>query len=455
MSKRTSQDRPAIPHYFSRRSLLATALAGAGGAALAGCNGTAQSKAALQAVDLTQRVRKELDISSKDNLIDSLTGEEELHAVYGFAVQLLRQCMGAKDDSSRGNVLVSPLSVLHVLAMLQNGAAGETLAQIEAASGLDTNMLNAYLGSYARRLAGADVYGSGIELDALELSLADSIWMKNDGLSVQDEYLDVCANTLGAQAFEAPFDEGTLRDVNAWVDEKTHGMIPQILDQLTAEHRLLLISALAFEGAWDSPFEDADVFDWSFTAQDGSKTDCRMMISQEDGYLENDVFTGFIKPYLNYDFGFVGLLPKEGLTLSQALDSLDGATLSDLMTPKDFSLARAGLPKFTLEYATKLSEQLRAMGMVDAFDPLAADLSPMATDAENLYVGDIAHKTFIDVNETGTRAAAVTSAEIMMGSARPEEPEIHDVILDRPFAYLIIDLVTMTPVFMGAAHTLE
>lgn len=450
---RTPRNR-TVPHALSRRSLLAAALAGAGAAALSGCDDTAQKGAALTATNLTEKIRRELDTSSKENIIDHLAGDEELASAYGFATALFKQCLAAAGDGAEDNVLVSPLSVLHVLAMLQNGAAGETLAQIEQASGFDTNALNAYLNAYARRLAGADPYGSGIELDPLELSLADSIWLKNDALSVQEDYLETCANTLDAQAFEAPFDNTTLQDINAWVDENTHGMIPQIIDDISPDSRLFLISTLAFEGAWDDPYEDENVLDWAFTAQDGSQTDCRMMRSREDSYLENDSFTGFIKPYRDYNFGFVGLLPKEGLTLDQALDSLDGAALANLMTPKDFSLADAGLPKFTLEYATKLTAQLQAMGMLDAFDMQAADLSPLGSAAENLYVGEIAHKTFIEVSETGTRAAAATSAELMMGSAMAEEPEVHEVILDRPFAYLIIDLVTMTPVFMGATRKL-
>lgn len=453
MTASTPLDRTA-PRSLSRRCILAAALAGAGAAALSGCDGIAQKGAALTATDLTENIRRKLDISSKDTLIDDLADDEELAAVYGFSTALLKRCLAASENPATANVLVSPLSVLHVLAMLQNGAAGETLAQIEQASGMDTNALNAYLNAYARRLAGADPYGSGIELDPLELSLADSIWMKSDDLSVQEDYLDTCANTLAAQAFEAPFDDTTLRDINAWVEQNTHGMIDKIVDQLSPDSRLFLISALAFEGSWYDPFDKADVFDWTFTAQDGTQADCRLMRSQEDGYLENDAFTGFIKPYSNYDFGFVGLLPKDGLSLEQALDAVDGAALASLMNPKDFSLANIGLPKFTLEYGTKLSSQLRAMGVSDVFDATAADLTPMASASENLYVDDIVHKTFIDVNETGTRAAAVTSAGIMCGSAAPQEPEVHEVILDRPFAYLIVDLVTMTPVFMGTVHTL-
>lgn len=453
MIARTPRNR-TVPHSLSRRGLLAAALAGAGVAALSGCDDTVQKGAALTATNLTEKIRRELDTSSKDNIIDDLAGDDELASVYGFAATLFRQCLAAAGDGTEDDVLVSPLSVLHVLAMLQNGAAGETLAQIEQASGFDTNALNAYLNAYARRLAGADPYGSGIELDPLELNLADSIWLKNDDLSVQEDYLETCANTLDAQAFEAPFDNTTLQDINAWVDENTHGMIPQIIDDISPDSRLFLISALAFEGAWDDPYEDESVLDWTFTAQDGSQTDCRMMRSREDSYLENDSFTGFIKPYRDYNFGFAGLLPKEGLTLDQALDSLDGAALANLLTPKDFSLADAGLPKFTLEYATELTAQLQAMGMLDAFDMQTADLSPLGNAAENLYVGEIAHKTFIEVNEAGTRAAAATSAELMIGSAMAEEPEVHEVILDRPFAYLIIDLLTMTPVFMGATRKL-
>ena len=203
MTARTPRNR-TVPYALSRRSLLAAALAGAGAAALSGCDDTAQKGAALTATNLTEKIRRELDTSSKENIIDYLAGDEELASAYGFATALFKQCLAAEGDGAEDNVLVSPLSVLHVLAMLQNGAAGETLAQIEQASGFDTNALNAYLNAYARRLAGADPYGSGIELDPLELSLADSIWLKNDALSVQEDYLETCANTLDAQAFEAP-----------------------------------------------------------------------------------------------------------------------------------------------------------------------------------------------------------------------------------------------------------
>lgn len=174
MTARTPRNR-TVPHALSRRSLLAAALAGAGAAALSGCDDTAQKGAALTATNLTEKIRRELDTSSKENIIDHLAGDEELASAYGFATALFKQCLAAAGDGAEDNVLVSPLSVLHVLAMLQNGAAGETLAQIEQASGFDTNALNAYLNAYARRLAGADPYGSGIELDPLELSLADSI----------------------------------------------------------------------------------------------------------------------------------------------------------------------------------------------------------------------------------------------------------------------------------------
>ena len=111
----------------------------------------------------------------------------------------------------------------------------------------------------------------------------------------------------------------------------------------------------------------------------------------------------------------------------------------------------AGLPKFKLEYGTELTDVLRALGMNTAFDPELADFTPMGTDEDGpLYIGQVLHKTFIDVNEEGTRAAAATSIGLEAGASAPlDEPVVYDVILNRPFAYLIIDNQLGTPVFAG------
>ena len=352
---------------------------------------------------------------------------------YDFALDLLRESADEK------NALVSPLSVLSALAMAENGADGETLTQMERVTGMGADELTDLLQAY------------GTLVDDGPLSVANSIWLRDsDGLAVEDDFLETCGGRLGAQVFSAPFDDSTVADVNAWVSEKTNEMIPEMLNQISDDAQVLLVNALAFEGGWEEPFDSALVSPDTFTCEDGTEQDVTMMHSVEGSYLEGELATGFVKPYEGYDYAFVGLLPAEGVSVDELLASLDGNALEDLLTPVAGAGAEIGLPKFTASYETELADALRELGMTNAFDAELADFSLMGTsDQGPLYVGGVLHKTFVDVNEEGTRAAAATTVS-MDGAAAPGGPvEYHEVILDRPFVYLIIDLRCDLPVFIG------
>ena len=352
---------------------------------------------------------------------------------YDFALGLLRESAGEE------STLVSPLSVLSALALAESGAEGETLAQMEQVTGMSVDELTDTLQAY------------GMLDDDGPLSVANSVWLRDsDGLVVEDDFLETCGGRLGAQVFSAPFDDSTVADVNAWISEKTHEMIPQMLNQISGDAQVLLVNALAFEGGWEDPFDSELTSPDTFTREDGTERDVTMMRAIENDYLESELATGFIKPYEGYDYAFVGLLPAEGVTVDELLASLDGSALEELLTPVEGAGAEIGLPKFTAAYEAELGGALRALGMTDAFDPDLADFSRMGTsDKGPLAVGGVLHKTFIDVNEEGTRAAAATVIP-MDGVAAPGGPiEYHEVILDRPFVYLIMDLRTGLPVFAG------
>ena len=358
---------------------------------------------------------------------------------YDFALDLLRESANEK------NALVSPLSVLSALAMAENGADGETLTQMEQVTGMGADELTDLLQAY------------GTLTDDDPLSVANSIWLRDsDGLAVEDDFLETCGGRLGAQVFSAPFDDSTVADVNAWVSEKTDEMIPEMLNQISDDAQVLLVNALAFEGGWDEPFDSALVSPDTFTCEDGTEQDATMMHSVESSYLESELATGFVKPYEGYNYAFVGLLPAEGVSVDELLASLDGNALEELLTPVAGAAAEIGLPKFTVSYETELADALRALGMTDAFDAELADFSRIGTsDQGPLAVGGVLHKTFIDVNEEGTRAAAATSVS-MDGAAAPGDPiEYHEVILDRPFVYLIVDLRCDLPVFVGTVMSVE
>lgn len=416
--------------------------------ALAGC---APSLLSLTATELTARG----DLATDDSPIcDTLADPTAEAAVYDFSARLFRECV--RQDSG-DNVFVSPLSVLYALALAENGAAGQTLAQLEAATGMSMGQLTDYLNAYARRAGGEDPLDAGVSGDALELSLANSVWLRDsEGLVVGDEFLAACGERLGAQAYRAAFDQSTVDDVNAWVSDRTHGMIPEMLSQIPASAQLCLINALAFEGAWEEPYdEEGNIEPDVFTTEEGVEQDVRMMLSREQGYLESDLATGFIKPYENYNYAFVGILPNEGVTVGELLESLDGTALRELLTPVEYASVDAGLPMFTTTYQTELTDALRALGVTDAFEAEVADFSPMGeSDDGPLYVSQVVHKTYVDVNEEGTRAAAVTSVGMDGASGTPDNPVVNEVILDRPFVYLIVDQQTMTPIFMGVVGSI-
>lgn len=387
---------------------------------------------ALTATELTVNVRpaEEVSLATPDGT-----------ASYDFSLNLLRESISRKPGKS---VLVSPLSALNALALAENGAAGETLAQMEQATDMGADELTDMLQAQAQTQAQLG--------EQEQLSLANSIWLRDaDGLAVEDEFLQTCGGRLGAQVFSAAFDASTISDVNAWVSDKTHEMIPSILDELPDETQLLLVNALAFEGAWAEPFDATSIEPDVFTCEDGTEQDVEMMHSSEFAFLENDLATGFSKSYGSSGYAFVGLLPKEGVSVAELVESLDGEGLRELLTPVPDTLVQVGLPKFTATYETDLSDALKGLGMTDAFDPARADFSRMgSSETGALYIGGVLHKTFIDVDEEGTRAAAATVIGMSDGSSGPAAPdETREVILDRPFVYLIVDQLTGTPVFAG------
>ena len=404
---------------MSRRALGIVASALVAVSLLAGCGGSS-----LTATELTAGTR-----SASAGSLEVDEGSD----TYDFALDLLRESADEK------NALVSPLSVLSALAMAENGADGETLAQMERVTGMGADELTDLLQAY------------GTLVDDGPLSVANSIWLRDsDGLAVEDDFLETCGGRLGAQVFSAPFDDSTVADVNAWVSEKTNEMIPEMLNQISDDAQVLLVNALAFEGGWEDPFDSALVSPDTFTCEDGTEQDVTMMHSAEGSYLEGELATGFVKPYEGYDYAFVGLLPAEGVSVGELLASLDGDALEELLTPVAGAGAEIGLPKFTASYEAELADALRELGMTDAFDAELADFSRMGSSEQGpLYVGGVLHKTFVDVNEEGTRAAAATTVS-MDGAAAPGGPvEYHEVILDRPFVYLIMDLRCDLPVFVG------
>lgn len=399
---------------------------------LTGCAGKAASSQ-----DLMKGVKpsgQDKGLSAADGNVPETDEVWDNALIADFGLRLFRAAFVENQ-----NTLLSPVSLLAALGMAANGGSGETLAQMEAVLGQSTDALNSWY-----------KYGTGYRDDVL--CLANGIWFREDpSLTVKEEFLQKNADYYGAGLYKAPFDETTLLDINSFVEEHTNGMIKDILDEIPREAVMYLVNALAFDAQWQEIYKENQVHDGTFTTEFGTPQDVQMMWSEENRYLENDLATGFIKLYgpENGRYAFAALLPKENVTLRQLLESLDGKQLQSLLANPQRVTVQTAIPKFETEYDTEMSELLAAMGMPDAFDSGIADFSGLGTSADgNIYLSRVIHKTFISVAEKGTKAGAATVVEAACESALEME-EIKEVILNRPFLYMIVDTLSNTPIFMG------
>ena len=332
------------------------------------------------------------------------------------------------------NLLCSPVSAMMALGMTANGAAGETLAQMNAVLGLNRDARNASLGVLVDR------YGE----DRSPLQCANAIWFEKslnvNSAFVQDNVLDYRADMR-----RAVFDGKLLKEINSWCSRKTNGMIPEILSDLPKDGKAVLINALAFEAEWEDPYEKSQVRKGTFTTLAGPSQTCDMMRSAEGMYLSDADTVGFAKMYKN-GYAFVALLPEEGTDFSAWLFSLSGEKLLSLWQKRSFATVYATLPSFSFDWGATLNDPLARMGMPDAFTD-RADFSGISDMP--LCISRVIQKTHIEVTPTGTRAAAVTVADLRLTSADRTMQKEYTVTLDRPFVFLSMEMESGVPVFIG------
>lgn len=405
------------------KKLLAAVLAAACFLGTAGC-----ASQTIAATDLTKNVKKtaqapSLDEAAQDRTIEDLTG---------FGVKLLQ------NEMSKTDPLISPLSIAAALSMTANGAVGETKAQMEEVLGASADTLSS---SFA-------ALQSALKNDK-QLKLANSIWFKDTPtLHVEDAFLQKNADCFGAGIYSAPFDESTKAAINDWVKEKTDGMIPEILDKISADSVVYLVNALAFDAKWEDIFETTQVRTGRFTSREGVEQTGDFLYGETSQYLSGEHAEGFLKYYEGQKYAFAALLPEEGMDITDFVSGLTGQALHAILSSPQTETVEFGLPKFKTAFDTELSESLKALGMTDAFDGEKADFSALgSSDEGNILISRVLHKTFIQVDEAGTKAGAATAVDMVTGSAA-EYP--HSVYLERPFVYMIVDMETKLPVFLGA-----
>ena len=383
-------------------------------------------------------------------LTDANNDLEFINSQTNFTIDLFK---ATYNENKGQNDLISPYSVIQALGMTANGANGKTLKEMEnvLGDGMNISSLNRYLRGQRESTVNTS------DRAKWSFSTANSIWAINNRnlIQVLPSFIQNCVDYYNSEFYIASFDESTVEDVNNWVNEKTKKMIPSILNAIEPDDVMYLVNAVAFEAEWNEPYEKYMVKNSKFTAADGTEQDAEMMSSYEK-YICDDNTQGIIKEYSGRRYAFAALLPEESTSLDKYIDELTSEKLNSLLKQRNMTYEKADtkLPKFKFEYENELNDELIDMGMPTAFSH-NADFSNMSAiaDINPIYIGYVKHKTFIDLDENGTKAAAATIVAMKNESftAKPEK----ELVFDRPFVFCIFDTETNIPIFIGALNSLS
>ncbi|MCR5601235.1 MAG: hypothetical protein K6G33_10910 [Ruminococcus sp.] len=382
--------------------------------------------------------------------------EKFINSQTKFTVDMLKKTYAENEEKK--NTLISPYSIMQALAMTANGANGETLKEMEnvLGDGMEISELDKYL--LKQRLSNINNYRTEYT-NKWSLSTANSIWAVNDPerIVTRPEFVQKCVDYFNSEYYVAPFDNTTLDDVNNWVNEKTNKMIPKILNYILPYEVMYLVNAVAFEAEWQEPYSKYQVEEGKFTSANGKEQKADMLCSQEH-YIGDENTEGIIKKYSGGKFAFAAFLPDKDTTVDSYIENLTPEKLRNILgSYKNYTdiAADAMLPKFKYEYENELSDELISMGMPTAFADYA-DFSNLSaiSDKNPLAIGRVIHKTFIELDENGTKAAAATLVS-MTENSMPSYKEVKRIVFDRPFVYCIFDTETYLPIFIGALNSLE
>jgi serpin B len=350
-----------------------------------------------------------------------------------LAVQLYRE-LGANE----GNLFFSPYSISSALGMTYAGAGGNTADQMKRALHfqLEQAALNSAFKGLNKELMGA------AQKSGQKLSIANALVLT--GSNVSGGYKDILKNYYDAEIFG-----GGLERINGWVKQKTEGKIDRILEQLSANSVCVILNAIYFKGAWETQFDTKSTREAPFSISTNAQVKVPLMY-RKDTYklLESETFQAISLPYKGKTLSMVVLLPKSVDGLPAVEQQLTAANLAGWLSKLDRQSDRkvsVYLPKFKLESGYDLVSPFQKMGMTDAFSP-AADFTGMGWQKGLLWIGQIKHKAFVEVNEEGTEAAAATAVEMITKSMPVREPVFR---ADHPFFFMIRDNETGTILFMG------
>jgi serpin B len=356
-----------------------------------------------------------------------------------FGLKLFSEIERQAGESNR---MISPASVAIALSMTYNGAQGETqrsMAQALELQGLDLNTINQANATLKQSLEQAD--------PAVTVAIANSLWGRL-GIPFKDEFLQRNREFYQAEVSTLDFASADAADtINCWVSRNTRGKIPQIVSEINPDDVLFLINAVYFKGNWTTAFKPEATVERPFHRADGTSNPHPLMTQHNKyRYLETSYFQAISLPYGNERLSMYVFLPQQNSNLNRFLQTLTPQNWNTWISQFRQRDGVIQLPKFKLDYELGLNTVLKTIGMASAFDTTKADFSGIST--QPTHINQVQHKTFIEVNEEGTEAAATTSVRITVTSAMPAAAPFQ-MIVDRPFFFAIRDNQTGIILFMG------
>lgn len=329
------------------------------------------------------------------------------------------------------NICLSPMSVQFALSMIANGAEGITKKEICEAM---------QIGDDANRHYRA--FLDNLDNKYCEVKIANSIWIK-EKFDVKQKFIDTNKVFFDAQVEKTEFNDAAVERINNWCKENTNGKIPSIIERFNENDRMLLLNALYFKAAWDKPFQENNTANKKFTTEKGEEITVPTMMMRSNELFYKDDVLAMTSKRLQFGYSMLFVLPNEGVKCDEAAvhlaNNLD--TYLKNMEVRDLTLS---LPKFRTEFSRSLKPILEELGIKRAFGN-RAQFNGISDDP--LFISDIIQKTYIDVNEKGTEAAAVTAMFVGALSMRP--PQIEVITFDRPFIYAIVKEDNNEVIFAG------
>lgn len=373
--------------------------------------------------------------TSNPQPIDLTVNQDFVGRTTEFAFDFVKEL--EKEEAGK-NFFVSPLSLHMALGMLLNGSDGsskEELLNTLNLKGLDDQLINTSYSELIDKLPKAD--------PKVTNTLANSIWQR-EGFNVEKSFLDIMKETFNAELYQEPFNDATLKKINQWASDNTNAKIDEILTEISADQVMFIINALYFKGDWALQFDKEKTQKVDFAGLSGTQKVDMMSALDTFSYADMTKYQVLEMDYGSGNYAMRVMLPNEEVSVVELINTLDKDEWDQMSKAMRVGKVDLRFPKVKLEYNKKLNNVLAAMGMPSLFSS-SADLSKISPPAGRLVVGFVKQDAFIEIDEEGTEAAAVTTIGIELTSA-PMYPVFN---CNRPFVFTIYEKSSGTVQFVG------